>query len=195
MPGGLAGPAYPRCTRPPCVDLPRDKTHVPCERRAFYPAASLMHHTGQVFSQQGADGVLHRLLSDLGAPTGGSYVEFGTQDATECNTRLLRERCGWRGLLMDGDHQNASIGLQREFLSAENILELFGKYGVPTSLDILSLDINGNEYHILDRVLRDATWRCARRAASRPALRRAPLRPALARTPAPPRLLGAASRP
>ena len=44
-------------------------------------------------------------------------LQFGTEDATECNTRFLREMLGWSGLLMDGGHENAAINQHREFIS------------------------------------------------------------------------------
>jgi len=53
---------------------------------------------------------------------------------------------GWQGLLMDGDPEFESELVKREFVTAENICELFGKYGVPESPDLLSIDVDGNDY-------------------------------------------------
>ena len=66
---------------------------------------------------------------DGAAGNGGFYVEFGVEDGSECNTRLLREDRGWRGLLMDGGHENSTIGLSREWITAESIADLFRKHG------------------------------------------------------------------
>jgi hypothetical protein len=44
---------------------------------------------------------------------GGYYVEFGVEDGSECNTRLLRERYGWSGLLMDGGYHRPEINLHK----------------------------------------------------------------------------------
>ena len=106
----------------------------------------------RAFSQYGADGVLHRLFDDIGVET-QYYVEFGTQNGTQCNTRRLRELCGWRGLLMDGGFDRPEIGLHREFITRENIAGLLAKYKVPEAFDLLSVDIDGNDYHVLKAIL------------------------------------------
>ena len=92
-----------------------------------------------VYSQNGEDGILLWILSELGmlddrkdtASQSRYFVEFGVEDGYECNTRFLRERFGWQGLLMDGSNTNASLNLQQEFITAEGINELFDKYSVP----------------------------------------------------------------
>jgi hypothetical protein len=48
----------------------------------------------------------------------------------ETNTRYLREEKGWRGLLMDGGHENPSINLHRELIYPAKIVQLFEKYEV-----------------------------------------------------------------
>ena len=87
-------------------------------------------------------------ITETKRPGSGFYVEFGTEDGTECNTRLLRERHGWHGLLMDGGHENATIGLRKEWISAEAINVLFEKHGVPNDIDLLSIDLDYNDYWV-----------------------------------------------
>jgi hypothetical protein len=98
------------------------------------------------FSQNGEDGILENILKTIGT-TNKYYVEFGVGDGSECNTRLLREN-GWSGLMMDCDHHDPSIGLHREFINAENINDLFAKYHVPADFDVLSIDIDNNDYWV-----------------------------------------------
>ena len=76
------------------------------------------------------------------------FVEFGVEDGMECNTRYLSKKRGWQGLLMDGSNENTSINLHKEFITAENIEELFKKYAVPAEFDLLSIDIDGNDYWV-----------------------------------------------
>ena len=66
--------------------------------------------------------------------TNGYYVEFGTQNATEINTRYLRENFSWTGLLMDGSNENLQINLHKEIILHENVIDLFKKYGVKNGL-------------------------------------------------------------
>ena len=59
---------------------------------------------------------------------------------------------------MDGSNDNSSINLHREFITRENIVsELFFKYRVPTDFDLLSVDIDGNDFHVLAEVRACAT--------------------------------------
>jgi hypothetical protein len=98
------------------------------------------------YSQNGEDGVIERILEIVGV-TNRRYVEFGAGSGEECNTRWLREQ-GWTGLLMDYAHQDPALALYQEFITAENINELLEKYEVPASFDLLSIDIDGNDYWV-----------------------------------------------
>ena len=69
--------------------------------------------------------------------------QFGVESGAECNTRLLRERGGWGGLLMDGGFDAPAIGLHRAFVTPANINPLLDKYSVPAEFDLLSIDVRG----------------------------------------------------
>ncbi len=107
----------------------------------------LADYEKRVFSQNGEDGVLDAIFNIIGE-TNRYYVEFGTQNAYECNTRYLRERQNWHGLLMDGGYEDPKINLQQEFITAENITSLFQKHKVPEQFDLLSIDIDFNDWHV-----------------------------------------------
>ncbi|CAD5935588.1 tetratricopeptide repeat protein [Planktothrix agardhii] len=107
----------------------------------------LSQYERKVFSQNGEDGVIKKIFEVI-KTTNKYYVEFGVENANECNTRNLRENCGWSGLLMDGGYENKEIGLYQEFITAENINELFKKYNVPQEFDLLSIDIDYNDFYI-----------------------------------------------
>ena len=84
-------------------------------------------------------------------------VEFGVGEmGEECNTRLLFEQ-GWTGLRMDGMEQPGPTDVRREFITAENIDELFARHGVPDDFDLLSIDIDSNDYWVLAAL--DARYR------------------------------------
>lgn len=107
----------------------------------------------KVFSQNGEDGIIERIFESIGT-TNKYYVEFGVEDGTECNTRHLRENKGWSGLMMDGGYENQKINLQKEFIYADNICDLFRKYDVPKKFDFLSTDIDYNDFYVLNEILK-----------------------------------------
>lgn len=115
----------------------------PCQQTIFI---DLSNFESKTYSQNGEDGVLNKIFECIGAHS-RYYVEFGTENGSECNTRCLKES-GWRGLLMDGNHDNPDINLHKEFITAENINELFKKYEVPHEFDLLSIDIDFNDFHV-----------------------------------------------
>lgn len=65
----------------------------------------------------------------------------------------MREKYNWNGLLMDGSNQNNSINLKKEFITRENIIELFNKYNVPEYFNILSIDIDYNDYYVFTTII------------------------------------------
>ena len=97
----------------------------------------------KIYSQNGEDGVLRHIFDVIGT-TSKHFVEFGVQDGSECNTRYFREMFGWVGLMMDLGEEN----LQHEYIKAENINDLFQKYNVPKEFDLLSIDIDFNDFYI-----------------------------------------------
>jgi len=124
------------------------------------------------YSQNGEDGIIAAIFAKIGT-TNRYCVEFGVEDGLQCNCRYLLQKKGWTGLLMDGGEWPTTIQKQnneqqtsplpsgegqgegvsammvhQEFITAENIEPLFQKYGVPTEFDLLSIDIDGNDYWV-----------------------------------------------
>ena len=116
--------------------------------------SNLIHVEKKVYSQNNEDGVILEIINRLHIKK-GFYVEFGTQNGAECNTRLLREQFNWNGLLMDGSHVNDSINLKKEFITRENIVDLFIKYNVPKSFNMLSIDIDFNDFYVLHQIIQN----------------------------------------
>jgi hypothetical protein len=102
----------------------------------------------KIFSQNGEDGVIEALFETIGV-TNRYFVEIGVGDATECNTAALLER-GWRGLMMDCRFPSANplVSIKKEFVTAENVNDLLRKYGAPEEFDLLSIDVDGNDFWI-----------------------------------------------
>ena len=116
--------------------------------------SNLRDYEKQIYSQCGEDGVLLHLFESIGAPT-RYFVEFGAKDGvTVSNTANLRLHHGWKGLLMDAEAVGDDDLVTPAFVTAENVNDLFEEHGVPKTFDLLSIDIDGNDYWVwkaLDR--------------------------------------------
>ncbi len=106
----------------------------------------------KVHSQNGEDGVLEALFAELGT-TNHFFVEFGCDDGWECNGAYLLEQ-GWTGLQMDGRGRstNPRCTVHQEFITAENVNDVFRKHNVPAEFDLLSIDIDGNDFWVWQQI-------------------------------------------
>lgn len=99
-------------------------------------------HELKVYSQNGEDGVLLWIFTNIGTVNSPPYfVEFGVENGEQCNTRFLRQHFGWHGLMMDGSNENININLHRERITPKNINDLLSKYHTPAWIDLLSIDV------------------------------------------------------
>ena len=117
----------------------------------------------RVSSQFGEDGIIEWLCQKLPGIQ-RSFVEFGVENFSEANTRFLVENRGWRGLVLDGN-EDYMRGLREQslywrydltavsaFITAENINGLIRDHGFAGSVGILSVDIDGNDYWVLEAI-------------------------------------------
>ncbi|PIR54563.1 hypothetical protein COU75_00185 [Candidatus Peregrinibacteria bacterium CG10_big_fil_rev_8_21_14_0_10_42_8] len=114
------------------------------------PIQNLNYYERKIYSQNREDGIINAIFTIIGT-TNTYYVEFGAEDGKECNTRALLTQ-GWKGVLMDGDHENHTINLQKEFITSKKIEALFHKNAVPKEPDLLSIDIDGNDYWVWNEI-------------------------------------------
>ena len=126
-------------------------------------SSNLKNYEFKVFSQWGEDGILQRLTSTIEIPE-KTFIEFGVEDFFESNCRFLMMKDNWRGLVMDGSAANIGrlkhsyfyakyeISAVDAFVTRENINELLAKSGFGPDLGILSVDIDGNDYHVLEAI-------------------------------------------
>lgn len=105
------------------------------------------------FSESGEDWICEQIFDFIGTRS-KFFVEFGAWDGLHLsNTAYFRIKKNWTGLLLDGGYENPEINLYKHFLTADNITELFTKYHTPEQFDLLSVDINGNDYWLLEKIL------------------------------------------
>ena len=99
-------------------------------------------HECKIYSQNGEDGVLLWLFTHIGTRHHPPYfVEFGVENGLQCNTRFLRQHLDWKGLMMDGSNQNLDINFHKETITEKNINDLLTKYQIPSTVDLLSIDV------------------------------------------------------
>jgi hypothetical protein len=120
----------------------------------------------KVYSQNDEDGIVGEIFRRIGVQA-RTFVEFGVSDGRECNTlKLLLE--GWRGLWIESGREfcaairhafpdqlaSGALELQESMVSAENIDQLIGasRAGRGGELDLLSIDIDGNDYYVLEAI-------------------------------------------
>lgn len=120
----------------------------------------------KVYSQNEEDGIIAEIFERIGY-TNKFFVEFGVQDGLECNTHFLLFQ-GWSGVYIEGSaqycekiRQNFKIPIEKSqltllnsFITAENINELIGgtKAKEIYEVDLLSIDIDGNDYHVFNAI-------------------------------------------
>jgi len=121
---------------------------------------SLLPHGHRCFSQNAEDGMIDELFRRVGTGT-RTFVEFGVGNGLENNTLALL-LAGWRGLWIEASAESArsirgefaapiaagQLTLLESFVTAENIEALLRDAGVPADLDLLSIDIDGNDYWV-----------------------------------------------
>lgn len=98
------------------------------------------------YSQNGESKILHSIFEKIGV--NNKYaVEFGAGDGYWLSNIRMFLDMGWGGLQMEGI-SNPQNNVKNEFITKDNINFLFKKYEVPENLDLLSIDIDGNDYWV-----------------------------------------------
>jgi hypothetical protein len=119
----------------------------------------------RVFSQEGEDGILQYVLGQMGG-VNDFFVEIGVDDYRESITRFLLIHDNWRGVVVDAgtrhlDYLESSrlrwrrtVDAVSAFVTRENVCELLEDAGTPRDLGVLALDIDGNDYWVLEALAR-----------------------------------------
>lgn len=118
----------------------------------------------QTFSQNGEDGILSEILKRINLNC-GRFIEIGSGDGLENNTRLLLET-GWEGLWIDGSQhccslaqeanvkfvKNGKLKIINSFVTANNINQILKNMNVSEGIEVLSLDVDLNTYHVWENL-------------------------------------------
>ncbi len=114
----------------------------------------------KVYSQNDEDGIIEEIFNRIGT-TNKTFVEFGVENGLECNSHYLLHK-GWRGLWLEGNEKsvaeinarfypairNNQLKCLNAFITKDNINELIAEGGMVGEIDLLSVDIDGNDYYV-----------------------------------------------
>ena len=124
--------------------------------------AWLLQHASNVYSQAGEDGILGKVLDTLVERTGWC-VEFGAWDGLHfSNTAHLIRSRGYKAVMIEASAERFKE-LQRTyadnpgvhpvcafvgFTPTDNLDTILERTPIPKTFDLLSIDIDGNDYHV-----------------------------------------------
>lgn len=113
-----------------------------------------------VYSESGEDGIIDEIFKRIGT-TNRYFVEVGVSDGLQCNTTYLLVK-DWAGLWLESNARDirrirrkfrtlinsSKLAVKETFVTAENIEGLLDQGQVPREFDLLSIDIDGNDYWV-----------------------------------------------
>ena len=119
----------------------------------------------RVFSQFEEDGLLLFVFSVIGM-NNKTFIEIGSDDGINSNSANLVFNFGWHGLFIDGNKRSVERGRKFygryphpwayspkficQLVKRENINQIIENAGFSGEIELLSVDIDGNDYWIWD---------------------------------------------
>jgi FkbM family methyltransferase len=130
----------------------------PAERSRWRRAGDLRAFERRVCSQNGEDGILEEVFRRIGV-AGRFCVEIGAGDGGENNTARLIRDAGWGGLLLEASaprfarlqeryRDRPDVRTARARVNAGNVEQLLREHRVPREFDLLSVDIDRDDYWV-----------------------------------------------
>lgn len=118
----------------------------------------------KIFAQSDEDGVIAEIFRRIGT-TNKVFVEFGVGDGLENNSAALLY-AGWSGLWIDGSDEfcrqieatyataisKGQLSIINSFITVDNIDGLIASKAPAGEIDLLSVDIDGNDAHVYRRI-------------------------------------------
>lgn len=122
---------------------------------------ALLRNRRKFFSREGEDGLLDYVLSKM-PDTSGWCVEFGAWDGvSESNTHYLVSQKDYRGVMIEADtlkyhrlcenmarHGTICLNAFVRPVGPYSLDSLLGRTPIPADFDLLSIDVDGEDYHI-----------------------------------------------
>ncbi len=125
---------------------------------------ALENYGFKVYSQNDEDGMIEEIFHRIGT-VNKIFIEFGVQDGLESNTHYLLFK-DWSGLWIECDKnafqqicrkfvnviKDGQLMVRNEFVTKDNINRLFQESGISGEIDLLSIDVDGNDYYIFEHI-------------------------------------------
>jgi hypothetical protein len=122
----------------------------------------LIPHGYKVYSQNEEDGIIREIFNRIGT-TDKVFAELGVGNGLENNTLALLFD-NWNGLWIEGSTQSVDtiktnlvntissgqLKVVCSFIAKNNINDLLSSHLPHKEIDLLSVDIDGNDYHIFE---------------------------------------------
>ena len=120
----------------------------------------------KVHSQADEDGFIHEIYRRIGYRD-KIFIEIGVSNGLECNTLFLL-RQGWRGVWVDSDPDycmeirtrfnkelnSGDLVLKEIFINLENTRSVFDESFDTQIIDLLSIDVDSNDYYLCQSLLK-----------------------------------------
>ena len=130
----------------------------------YRDSKSLIPHGYKIYSQNDEDGIIQEIFNRIGT-TNKVFVEFGIGNGLENNTYALLFD-SWQGLWIEGSNSsvkgireglketisNGDLTITNAFITKDNINNLISASVNHQEIDLLSVDIDGNDVHIFNHI-------------------------------------------
>jgi hypothetical protein len=128
------------------------------QRERYQKKGNLIPYGYKIYSKNEEDGLIKEIFNRIGV-TNKIFIEIGVEDGLENNSLALLFD-DWKGLWIEGSQkdvdkirngfkktiQKGQLQVTQSFVTKSNINEIISSYIKEKNVDILSIDIDGNDY-------------------------------------------------
>jgi hypothetical protein len=115
------------------------------------------------YSNLDEQAIIHRYLNDLTIKN-GCCVDIGASDGVTMSNSLSLYKDGWNGLAVECSPNKFSslasiyidfpnVNLAKCIVTPANVLSLLAAFNIPMEFEVLTLDIDGYDYYVLEQIL------------------------------------------
>jgi hypothetical protein len=118
----------------------------------------------KIYSQHEEDGMIAEIFRRIGCRS-HYFIEFGVGDGLENNTLALLMQ-EWKGIWLEADAEccrrileglpetigSGQLAIKHALITRENIDALITGHNPPEEIDLLSIDIDGNDFHVWEQI-------------------------------------------